>query len=1015
MLKTLVLGVSVFFGTQSELATAQIRVMPEVAWRRTELDHHQSIRPTCILDWTEPITAEMQSFNSYVVWNSPQGAHGIYYDSAVQDARLFRPSTGSAFIPYRQDKGALLKSQDGLFELIANKEITTGKRLFSPASEVVKFLSTTRASGKVGVEASAISGKEAVFLTSDKKIHFVSDDKPAQLVGVVNGRGLQGTSLGDGILYTREGKLFFTGFDGRGNAISDRPQEIPNVPPAEESVLLGHWSVAKRSLLILSHGIFTVKPQTSPPELERFTEFAVKLPIQHASLVSDVHGLVIDGNGWPVVLDLSKDVISRARLEPPEELRGIQGLKVSHLVTLPYAVRLLASTEDYTFKVNWLVHSWGGHMWGGESRLITSVVDKKAMEEPDQLFLLQGYGQVGRRGTYPLPPPNNTVFKWADVESEKGIAVSKEPKSYPFVIKLPCARQTTSVIVEVVAPGAISRQRHHAQTQLSADKISVHIPLKFVPYSPGRWGFLVYSSHTVTGWEKIIGALELNVSSPTEEPSVIDILTAGLASIILSWTGLVLLTFGFSRYSDTAWRFVTSDQGYKAAVNLPAILLGYLKHAQLWVLDRYLKNKKRRSSSIPSYLPVPLLSSDSDFHSSTQAVAPPWRSGSTPRRIWIAGGTGMGKTTLVRWVTSKHFHDAKSAEQAYRQWGCIVVQFDARDFISAGEDVHDPAWVVNAMETSLSSKSLTFEGKSLLQRMLSDGVLGVVIDGLHEASRFNAVKAFSARYPLTPMLVTSQTYEYIEGFEHWQLPPTILDFGKALLTLLLKDDTVDAAARASLDKSPIWGSVRSGYDIKLLSELLKAYSPDTPLPQDRAGLYSSALEKGWPKSSTQEEDLATLSAAAWKLVSERAPHADRRRMVPGTDAPGTLLKALADAPENDQKKPVRLVRRVSAASAGEFEFVHDQMHAYLAASYFALQGFTVEQLQEMLKRSTIWLRPLEERKTLWGFVAPLLDSAVLTKLHNQVSDVEEWDSLRRALLEEGVKRGLLTPAVLPES
>ena len=67
------------------------------------------------------------------------------------------------------------------------------------------------------------------------------------------------------------------------------------------------------------------------------------------------------------------------------------------------------------------------------------------------------------------------------------------------------------------------------------------------------------------------------------------------------------------------------------------------------------------------------------------------------------------------------------------------------------------------------------------------------------------------------------------------------------------------------------------------------------------------------------------------MVSERKPNEDMRRLKPDVDLPANLLLALADAPKNDNR-PVRLIRRVGA---GAFEFVHDHMHAYLAARWFA--------------------------------------------------------------------------------
>jgi hypothetical protein len=138
------------------------------------------------------------------------------------------------------------------------------------------------------------------------------------------------------------------------------------------------------------------------------------------------------------------------------------------------------------------------------------------------------------------------------------------------------------------------------------------------------------------------------------------------------------------------------------------------------------------------------------------------------------------------------------------------------------------------------------------------------------------------------------------------------------------------------------------------------------------------------------------------VMLERKPNEDMRRLKPDTDLAADLLMALADAPEKN-RKPVRLVRRVSG---GSFEFVHDQMHAYLVARWFTQDGFGVGELEKMIEASTIWTQAPEERRTLWGFAAALLDDQRLIALWARVEDKEDWDALRRALKAEAERRGL---------
>ena len=164
------------------------------------------------------------------------------------------------------------------------------------------------------------------------------------------------------------------------------------------------------------------------------------------------------------------------------------------------------------------------------------------------------------------------------------------------------------------------------------------------------------------------------------------------------------------------------------------------------------------------------------------------------------------------------------------------------------------------------------------------------------------------------------------------------------------------------------------------------------------------LKAGWPDvpEETRKEQQSLTAAAAWRMVSERKPNEDMRRLKPDVDLPATLLVALADAPQKYERS-VRLIRR---AGSGAFEFVHDQMHAYLAARWFAQDGFSAAELEKMAANSTIWTQSTDARRTLWGFVVALLDHERLTALWARIANKEEWDVLRRALKAEAERRRL---------
>ncbi|MGH7887564.1 MAG: hypothetical protein ACREPG_06840, partial [Candidatus Binatia bacterium] len=90
---------------------------------------------------------------------------------------------------------------------------------------------------------------------------------------------------------------------------------------------------------------------------------------------------------------------------------------------------------------------------------------------------------------------------------------------------------------------------------------------------------------------------------------------------------------------------------------------------------------------------------------------------------------------------------------------------------------------------------------------------------------------------------------------------------------------------------------------------------------------------------------------------------------------------------------VRLVRMIGP----DFEFVHDQMNAYLAARWYASRERSVAEMRQMISDSKIWKDTKEVQRTLWGFVAGMLNGDAIQSLWAEIRDEERWDTLRRAL------------------
>jgi hypothetical protein len=355
----------------------------------------------------------------------------------------------------------------------------------------------------------------------------------------------------------------------------------------------------------------------------------------------------------------------------------------------------------------------------------------------------------------------------------------------------------------------------------------------------------------------------------------------------------------------------------------------------------------------------------------------------------------MGKTALIGNLTNMHFGAATSAFAAYRRHGYLLLPIVARQFAEAGgEDKRDPAWLIGCIRAVLSSNGLIFESDALLRAILHKGTLAIAIDGLNEVARDRSVEAFADTFKNTSILVTSQD----EGggrFQTWRLPADIGEYTEQLLCIYLgeqKGKTVFVRIQAC----GLSAYLQSGYDVRLVVDLTRDDPENSPLPTDRLGLYGSIVNAAWPQGAQSQRRMqeAQLEAAAWKLVSEKEPYEDKRRLKPDVDLPRQLLTTLANAQQSGCS--VRLVRSIGQ----DFEFVHDQMNLYQAARWFAGQGRSISEIRQLISASKIWKDTKDAQRTLWGFVASMLSHEMIKSLWGEIRDEEPWDTLRRAL--EGV-------------
>ena len=480
----------------------------------------------------------------------------------------------------------------------------------------------------------------------------------------------------------------------------------------------------------------------------------------------------------------------------------------------------------------------------------------------------------------------------------------------------------------------------------------------------GNWTFRVVSK---------TGENQIDIGQPSD---VIPFANPGSTAWLALWwkfivassaallVALNLAVFSAARYSAAAWRLATDEFWGKSALLLQGLLLRNWRGAQLWLLDLYVQERRKAAAdkSLP-YLALPLTGPGAKIADSDAVFARL----SMARHLWIRGGTGMGKTAMFLHLRQTHFGGPENTSFAiFRRDGYVLVPIQARSFPEAPfEEKGASAWVVACILSVLAERGLSFKDRSLLRAMLSRGTLGIAIDGLNEVARGQAVSAFAAEFPMAPLLVTSQ--ESGEApFEVWRLPGTIAEHVDALLTLYLGEQRGQTLA-SRLGDSGLLHHLRSGYDVRLVIDLAEADPEGAKLPHDRLGLYRAAVAAAWPEG---DDRLELLQAAAWKLVSERGPNEDKRRIKPDADAPKDLLEQL----EAVRERSGRSIRLIRAAPPG-YEFVHDQMNAYLAACWFASRP-TVAIMKDLLDTTKVWQDGAEAQRTLWGFVAAMLERPI---------------------------------------
>jgi hypothetical protein len=378
-------------------------------------------------------------------------------------------------------------------------------------------------------------------------------------------------------------------------------------------------------------------------------------------------------------------------------------------------------------------------------------------------------------------------------------------------------------------------------------------------------------------------------------------------------------------------------------------VLRHVGPAQRWVMTRWFEAVREKTSPEP-YLPMSLAHDGKLMARSTELLDRKH----TSHRLWVQGNAGMGKTALVLHLQEAFFADEKlpTLQRAFARFRCVPIIVPLREYRNVAFDSGQPEnWVPDVARMTVSAFGVPFEDRGLFRAMIRSGGFLLVLDGANEVERDEAIELFARSAPAVALLVTSQL-PGSEYFANWHLPRTIRDDIGPLLCKLLGDE-IGKRVFQRIDQTPLLADIRSGYDVRLIADLVEDHGTGVALPSDRLGLYQLILESlRMPNGSEYPEE--GLCKAAWNMWC-----AGERKLLLGKHLDEDLLRPLI----NEDQKLLRII------DGQQFEFRHDQMRAYLAARWAARHETQPISLFE--SQSAIWRLSRKEQEEVWSFFAEM--------------------------------------------
>lgn len=431
----------------------------------------------------------------------------------------------------------------------------------------------------------------------------------------------------------------------------------------------------------------------------------------------------------------------------------------------------------------------------------------------------------------------------------------------------------------------------------------------------------------------------------------------GLLAVALHFVVFASLLIA-ARYSPIAWRVLSDPVGSKSGLWL-WIIIRYSTLVQRYLFARWYKHVAKQTLQA-EYLAVPILRSDGKTLLSDTFLATVNRS----CRIWVLGRAGMGKTAMLANMREQYFAPNKSLSDQIKNYGFIPIFISLRDYVAVPVPTKSPEdWIVEIVARELEHHKLAFGDINLLKIILKSGDFVLVMDGENEVNDKGAIGQFAKRFPETGLVISSQTAPTMgtADYDVMSLPVDIKAVLQDLICLYLGDQE-GAQVFEAVRLSTIVNAIRSGYDVRLLADLVIGGLKSTEIPQTRIGLFDAMLAK-LQAVDHSEYDMGALCRAAWQLWIK-----GQRRF--------ESSELLSD----DEFRPLQAqnIRIVYTLDGKTWQFRHDEMRGFLAASWAG--RFEVSPVDLFQAAPEIWRISQSDQQLVWSFFAEMVAEEKLIAL-----------------------------------